>query len=172
METNIRKCWNTDLQLLRDVAIQTYDETFCSFNSPENMKAYMDNAFNTQKLRKELNNPFSEFYLLSIGQDVAAYLKINEPEAQTDVFDRDSLEIERIYVKQEFQRRGFGRQLLDLGIDLARKQNRTFVWLGVWEHNTVALQFYRNMGFEKFGSHDFVMGEDYQTDLLLKKIIS
>ncbi len=171
MEISIRKCRNTDLGSLQDLAIQTYDETFRAYNSSENMRTYLDEAFNKNQLKKELNNPSSEFYLLFADQAPAAYLKTNEPEAQTDIFDPQSLEIERIYVKQEFQRHGLGKKLIELGIDIARKQNRKFVWLGVWEHNTRALQFYKNMGFEKFGSHRFIMGDDHQTDWLLQKII-
>lgn len=171
MKTSIRKCIATDLEVLRKVAIQTYDETFRPFNSSENMKSYLDKAFSYQQLKSELNNPASWFYFLIADNSVISYLKINETEAQTDIKDPTGLEIERIYVLNNFQGKGFGKRLLDFGIEKARQQNKRFVWLGVWEYNFKALQFYHQMGFKKFGSHDFIMGEDRQTDLLLRKKI-
>ena len=171
MNTNIYKCDSSDLEELRELAIQTYDETFHIYNSPENMSAYLEKAFNRNQLLEELNNPFSKFFLLYVEEKAVAYLKTNEKEAQTDVFDPDSLEIERIYVKQEYQRSGLGRKLIEVGIGLALKQHLKYVWLGVWEHNTKALKFYRNIGFKKFGSHEFIMGDDHQIDILLKKFV-
>jgi ribosomal protein S18 acetylase RimI-like enzyme len=38
------------------------------------------------------------------------------------------------------------------------------LWLGVWERNPRAIAFYLKSGFEKVGSHDFVVGGDTQTD--------
>ncbi|MGV2488753.1 UNVERIFIED_CONTAM: GNAT family N-acetyltransferase, partial [Bacillus mycoides] len=38
----------------------------------------------------------------------------------------------------------------------------------VWEENHRAIKFYEKNGFKIFGKHDFVLGEDVQTDLLMK----
>lgn len=169
MKISIRRCDSNDLNDLRDIAIQTYDETFRAYNNPENMTTYLETAFNRQKLISELNNPASRFYFLVADNSVVAYLKINETEAQTDINDPAGLEIERIYVLKKHQRNGYGTKLLNFGIEKARQLNKRFVWLGVWEHNDKALQFYHQSGFITFSSHDFVMGDDHQTDFLLKK---
>ena len=46
-----------------------------------------------------------------------------------------------------------------------------YVWLGVWEHNHKAIKFYQDKGFVRFGEHVFVLGEDRQTDFLMKKTL-
>jgi len=43
------------------------------------------------------------------------------------------------------------------------------IWLGVWEHNHNAVHFYKQWGFEIFGAHPFILGDDKQTDVLMKK---
>jgi len=45
------------------------------------------------------------------------------------------------------------------------------VWLGVWEENPRAIKFYKKNGFVEFDKHTFVLGEDEQTDILMKKIL-
>ena len=79
------------------------------------------------------------------------------------------MEIERIYVSGEFQGQGLGRYLMEQAIAMAVAQKKRYVWLGVWEHNEKALQFYKANGFYKISTHHFVMGDDVQTDDLMRK---
>lgn len=94
---------------------------------------------------------------------------MNEAAAQTDVHDEASLEIERIYVSQDFQGAGLGRLLMTYALDFAAEKRFAYVWLGVWEKNARAIRFYERNGFRKFATHVFVMGDDAQTDWLMRK---
>ena len=165
----IRPCTGEDLAVLRDFSRRTYFETFSKQNTPENMAAYLDDAFETEKLRRELEDANSAFYFLYRGETLAGYLKLNEAPAQTDLHDPDSLEIERIYVGKEFQGMGLGRRLMEHAISTAVQRGKAFAWLGVWEKNTKALAFYRKNGFYPIGTQTFVMGDDPQTDYLMRK---
>ena len=51
---------------------------------------------------------------------------------------------------------------------LVKKKGYEKVWLGVWEYNKNAIEFYKHMGFKIFSKHSFLLGDDNQTDLLLK----
>jgi ribosomal protein S18 acetylase RimI-like enzyme len=42
------------------------------------------------------------------------------------------------------------------------------MWLGVWEENPRAIRFYQKQGFVEFDQHIFQLGEDAQTDILMK----
>lgn len=94
---------------------------------------------------------------------------MNFPPSQTDINDPESLELERIYVRKQFKGRGLGRQLIEKTLILAEEKDCRFVWLGVWERNEAALEFYKKMGFAIFGNHSFRMGEELQNDFVLKK---
>ena len=111
------------------------------------------------------------FFFLRVLEDgtFAGYLKLNEAPAQTELHDRAALEIERIYVAREFQGLGFGKRLMDRALAEARSRKKAYVWLGVWENNEKALRFYRSYGFYPAGTHVFVMGDDAQTDYLMRK---
>jgi len=56
-------------------------------------------------------------------------------------------------------------------IDIALEKNYHTIWLGVWEHNQRAIDFYKRWGFKKFDEHDFILGNDVQKDWLMKKLI-
>ncbi len=164
----IRRCTLEDLADLQSLAYQTYDETFRPANEPENIDAYLKAAFETSRLEGELLDPNSSFYFLYKDGTLSGYLKLNEKEAQTDFRDEDWLEIERIYVKQEFQGLGLGKLLIAKGLEIAREKEKPAVWLGVWEKNEKAIAFYTRMGFRRVGTHDFYLGSDRQTDYLMK----
>ena len=132
------------------------------------MEAYLSHAFSKEQLQKELSNPASEFYFARQGKEEIGYLKVNVAEAQNEYQQENALEIERIYVKREFQGRKIGQLLFEKGIALARKKHVDFVWLGVWEENSKAIQFYEKNGFKAFDRHSFMLGSDEQTDILMK----
>lgn len=169
MEITIRPCRLTDLEALRSIGIETYDESFRAMNSAETMAQYLEESFHVKKVEAELNNPACHFYFLEGGQSLAGYLKLNEAPAQSDVNDAESLEIERIYIRQAFKGQGLGRRLMSFALEQAEALSKKYVWLGVWDQNVDALAFYGKMGFEEAGRHSFRMGEELQNDLILKK---
>ena len=124
MTTKLTECTLDDLHELQTISIVTFTETFKDQNSPEHLKAYLDEAYDLDKLKKELKNPSSRFYFIYVDQQVAGYLKLNTDAAQTEPMGADSLEVERIYVKKAFQRYGLGKQLLNKAFEMAVEQNK------------------------------------------------
>ncbi len=110
------------------------------------MDHYLQTNLTVAKLSAEINDPNSTFYFATSDQKIVGYLKINSGDAQTESILNNSLEIERIYVLKEFQRLKIGQILFDKAIDIAKKKEKDLVWLGVWEHNTRAIQFYKKNG--------------------------
>lgn len=164
----IRKINIDDLETLRYLSIQTFKETFEEVNTEENMQKYLNENLNEEKLKSELENQNSEFYFAENNGEILGYLKLNFKDAQTEKVEENHFEIERIYVLKAFLGQKIGQILFDKAIEIGREKNLEYVWLGVWEENHRAIKFYGKNGFEIFGKHDFVLGEDVQTDLLMK----
>jgi ribosomal protein S18 acetylase RimI-like enzyme len=164
----IKKITLADIVQLQEIGRQTFAETFSSTNTEENMKAYLEDGFSNAKLSAELDNPNSEFYFATLNNTVIGYLKINFGLAQTELKDDKALEIERIYVLKEFHGKKVGQLLYDQAIHLAKEKKADYVWLGVWEKNHRAIQFYTKNGFVEFDQHIFVLGDDEQTDIMMK----
>ena len=164
----IRKLDITDLENLQKISIITFRETFEEVNTEEDMQKYLNENLNEEKLKSELENQNSEFYFAENNGEILGYLKLNFKDAQTEKVEENHFEIERIYVLKAFLGQKIGQILFDKAIEIGREKNLEYVWLGVWEENHRAIRFYGKNGFEIFGKHDFVLGKDVQTDLLMK----
>ncbi|MEP6647074.1 MAG: GNAT family N-acetyltransferase [Saprospiraceae bacterium] len=158
----------SNINELLTMSRKTFDESFGHLNKPENMDFYMDKAFTVEKLFSELLNPFTEFYFLKINAVHIGYLKLNTHQAQSDLNDNLSLEIERIYIDSKFQGSGFGAALIDQAKKRCKDLRLSYLWLGVWEKNKDAIRFYQRHKFEIFSSHPFIFGDEVQTDLLMR----
>lgn len=165
----IKKCNLEDINALQTVAQQTFYETFAAVNTEQDIQDYLTNVLSQTALKQQLNNPHSSFYLLQINNQIAGYLKLNIETAQTEDDDPTAMEIERIYLLQAFQGQNLGQILLNKAIELAKEQQKSYIWLGVWENNSKALAFYKKNDFYKTGEHSFLLGDDNQTDYILRK---
>jgi ribosomal protein S18 acetylase RimI-like enzyme len=171
-ETVINKIGIEQIDQLQQIGRQTFSETFAESNSAKNMAKYLEEAYSYEKLSVELNDSNSIFYFAVMDQNVIGYLKLNFGASQTDLKDNNALEIERIYVLREFHGKKIGQLLFDKAIEVAKAQHVAYVWLGVWEENKRALQFYTKNGFVEFNQHVFVLGDEAQTDIMMKLELS
>lgn len=168
---HIRPATLQDLEILQKLSRQTFHETFAEANNTDDIAAYLADNLSLDNLRRELQNPDSEFYFAEHGAEVCGYLKINFTSAQTEAHDFNATEVERIYVLQQYLGREIGHVLLQKAIERAGEEGSGSVWLGVWEENKRAIRFYEKNGFITFGKHNFTLGSDVQTDILMKLTI-
>ena len=157
-----------DIEKLKGIGKRTFTETFSSDNSEENITEYLDNGFSTEKLKTELTDKNAEFYFAELKGRVIGYLKVNSGQSQTEIKDKNYLEIERIYVLKEYHGKKVGQLLYEKAIKIAKSKNAEYVWLGVWEKNPRAIKFYEKNGFLAFDKHIFKLGNDKQTDIMMK----
>jgi ribosomal protein S18 acetylase RimI-like enzyme len=169
---HIRKVLLQDIDSLQHIGRQTFYETFANENTPEDIQRYLDESFSNEKLTEELSNSNSEFYFASDNKNVIGYLKLNLGEAQTELKDRNAIEIERIYVLKEYHGQQVGQLLFDAALQIAKQKKANYLWLGVWEKNTRAIHFYHKNGFVEFDKHLFKLGKDEQTDIMMKLMLN
>ncbi|MGF7036656.1 ribosomal protein S18 acetylase RimI-like enzyme [Paenibacillus mucilaginosus] len=171
MTITIKKCTLEDSRTLQEISYETFNETFKDQNSPDNIKTYLERAFNINQLEAELSHPFSQFFFVYFNNEVAGYVKVNANDAQSEVMGNESLEIERIYIKNKFQKHGLGKVLLNKAMEIALECEKKKIWLGVWEKNENAIAFYKKMGFVQTGAHTFHMGDEEQIDFIMTKTL-
>ena len=165
---NIKQVTLNDIDQFQKIGRQTFYETFSAGNTEENMTKYLEEGFSIEKLTSELSNKNSELYFATLDNDVIGYLKLNFGQSQTELKDDKALEIERIYVLKEFHEKKVGQLLYEKAMQIAKQKNADYVWLGVWEENPRAINFYKKNGFVEFDKHIFKLGNDEQTDIMMK----
>ncbi|MBB5888321.1 GNAT family N-acetyltransferase [Lactovum miscens] len=172
LDITLKKVTQKELLDLQKISIETFTETFLDDNNAESLKIYLEKAYNFKKLSSEVANTESNFQFIYYGKQLAGYIKLNVGVAQSEMVGLNTLEVERIYIKSSYKRLGLGKCLLNYAFKQAQELNKSKVWLGVWEQNINALNFYRKMGFVYFGKHIFDLGGEKQCDLLMEITIN
>jgi ribosomal protein S18 acetylase RimI-like enzyme len=165
----IRSATEKDAELIADLSRQTFYETFAADNTKENMDKFMNEQFTREKLIDEVNQPWHIFLLAFVHDEPVGYVKLREGSVPPGLFGRACIEIARIYSVTKMIGKGVGKKLMQTCIDIGVDKGKETVWLGVWEKNKTAIEFYTQWGFEKFGEQKFLLGDDLQTDWLMKK---
>lgn len=160
-----------DINVLQDLSIETFSETFGQQNPPEDLELYLEKAFNPQQLTKEIMDSNTNFYFIFQEALLAGYIKLKNASLPGHPFLGEALEVERIYVRKGYQHLGLGKHLLDFASEEAQRTHKEYLWLSVWEHNPTAYEFYKSQGYVECGSRHFHLGTLAQTDLIMKKEI-
>lgn len=158
-----------DLDELQNLSLRTFVDAFGSVNTEEDMKIYLEQAFSEVQLLEELRDNDTNFYFLQLENKTVGYCKVKSglPHALSE--EGKALEICRLYVLQQYQGQQLGQFMLDSIIQMAEEQDLDFVWLGVWSQNPGAIRLYERNGFSKIGSYTFMLGNDAQTDFIMKR---
>lgn len=160
-----------DINVLQDLSIETFSETFGQQNPPEDLELYLEKAFNPQQLTKEIMDSNTNFYFIFQEALLAGYIKLKNASLPGHPFLGEALEVERLYVRKGYQHLGLGKHLLDFASEEAQRTHKEYLWLSVWEHNPTAYGFYKSQGYVECGSRHFHLGTLAQTDLIMKKEI-
>jgi diamine N-acetyltransferase len=156
-----------DVEALCQIGAKTFVETYAEQNTPENLQNYLEEKFNEKQISDEILTDKTIFLLVELNNETIGYAKMRVNLVENP--DPKALEIERIYVAKAFHGQKFGAVLMQKCIDVSREKKYQSLWLGVWEYNPKAISFYKKWGFEIFGTHIFQLGDDAQTDFLMKK---
>ena len=167
----IRPIGITEVEQLAAMARQTFYDTFADTCTEKDMQDFLDTHYNTARLSAELAMPGNHYYFATVDGVPAGYLQFMEDYTGFPLMKQwKALELKRIYVVKEFHGKGVAQKLMECVLDHARANRYEAVWLGVWEHNKRAQQFYQKYGFKDSGDrHDFPIGSTPQTDMWMWK---
>ena len=167
--TTIRLATTNDAELIADLSQKTFYETFSSQNTKKNMDKFMNEQFTKDTLMKEVGATANIFLLAYDGEEPVGYVRMRENNNPPELGNINAIEIARIYAATNSIGKGVGKALMQKCIEIATDKKATAIWLGVWQENQLAIEFYTKWGFEKFGTHIFLLGNDPQMDWLMIK---
>jgi len=159
-----------DAVLLTELGITIFRATFAPQNRQEDMDKYVVDEMNATKIWNELSDAGNVFFIVWLNGTAIGYAKMRANKGTDAPASNNPIEIERFYVLHEYHGKKIGAALMTHCLATARNRSCDVVWLGVWEHNHKAIDFYKKWGFELYGSHVFRLGDDDQTDVLMKYV--
>jgi len=168
MVISVKEATVKETEVISKLSTETFFETYSWYNTPENMLEYTQIHFSVEQTKKDFKEINTYFFLAYLGDEVIGYAKLRVFEHPEELKSKRHIEIERIYVQKKHHDKKVGFVLIKKCIDFVKEKNFEVIWLGVWEQNLKALNFYTRVGFERFGVHTFQLGNDFQIDFLLK----
>ena len=165
---NIRYGTPDDAELLTELGARTFYETFAKDNTPENMEAHLKRSFSPEIQFAELSEPETIFLIVELDGRPAGYAQLILNSKEEAIQGMHPMELRRIYASQEYLGKGVGKELMQATINEARRHDCDCVWLGVWEKNQRAIDFYEKWGFRKVSTHIFLVGGDPQNDFVME----
>lgn len=157
-----------DLEGLQALGRTTFYSTFGRFNKKEDMEEYLLQAFSLKQLRKEMGEEDSNFYLIEDRERLIGYMKLNFPSKGKEDRSKNSMEIQRIYILEDYQGKGLGKKLIEKAKKIGKNKDLDYIWLEVWKEDKGARTFYRRQGFSKIGERQVRFGKDIQTNNIMK----
>ena len=160
---------------LAELGRKTFADTFGATTPPDDMAAYLAQSFGPEIQLAELLRPDVTYLLAQMQGQLVGYAKLRDnsplglPDGADPVAAHGRLEIEQLYVAEDWIGTGLGAALMRATLALAEQLHCTAVVLGVWEKNTRALAFYQRFGFKEIGEHEFRLGSTVDRDLVLRK---
>lgn len=168
----LRRATSADAARLATFAAAAFVDTFAPHNQPDDMTAYLAEAFGEPVQRAELADPHCIVFLAERDGEIAGYAMLRDGPAPPCVDDPSAIEIARLYAGQRWIGAGIGALLMQRCLDEGASRGRRTIWLGVWERNVRAIGFYQRWHFSIVGSQSFQLGRDRQNDRVMARRVA
>ncbi|MDE3234747.1 MAG: GNAT family N-acetyltransferase [Bacteroidota bacterium] len=161
---------------LSELAISIYKEHYLHLWNEGGAEWYMyEFAYAPSVIRKELEDKNNLYFFLVMDNIHIGYLKLKLNANLHETRSADSLELERIYIHQEYTGRGLGKQMLMWSEAIARQHHKKIIFLKAMDSSADAIRFYRSNGYEQAGYFQLpiptfqFMKEEFRGMIILKK---
>jgi ribosomal protein S18 acetylase RimI-like enzyme len=167
---HLRRATFADATTLSSLASACFTQTFGHLYPPQDLHAFLDEAYAPAAWASLLEDPGYATWLLeddgiAVGYATAGACSL--PHA--DVMPGDG-ELKRLYVLRDHQNGGWGGRLFDAAMQWLQREGPRTLWIGVWSENFGAQRFYERHGFERVGAYDFVVGDTRDHEFILRRL--
>lgn len=169
MTLPIRRATPDDAEVVSALAARTFTETFGHGYPPDDLAAFLAEAYTVDRQRTVLSHPDYAIWLVeddgeAVGHVAAGPCGLSHP----DVAPGDG-EIKRLYLRRGWQAGGHGTRLMDAAMDWLLRDGPRTLWIGVWSQNLGAQRFYARHGFTQVGTYEFPVGRVRDLEFILRR---
>jgi GNAT superfamily N-acetyltransferase len=169
MSLTIRRATPEDAGTLSRLSARTFTATFGHLYPPEDLAAFIAEAYAEDRQRVILSHPDYAVWLLedggeAVGHAAAGPCGLPHP----DVAPGDG-ELKRLYLLAPYQSGGWGGKLFDAAMEWLQRNGPCSLWIGVWSENHGARRFYARRGFEPVGEYLFPVGRVRDREFILRR---
>lgn len=168
-EPVIRRASPSDAYALAAIGAETFVETFGHLYPPQDLRHFLAEAYDAERLRAELAGPEAAAWLANAGGETIGYAQAGACGLPHPEVTPECGELKRLYFRKAWQNRGLGQRLFAEAIAWLQRDGPRDVWIGVWSENLGAQRFYARQGFEKVGEYGFRVGRTVDHEFILRR---
>ena len=166
---NFRDATEADLPDIDRVFRTSFCETFAGLYSSEDLAAFLA-KFSPEAWADEFGDSRYRFRVAEVDGEVVGYVKLG-PSALPIETDKRAIELRQIYVLKDHHGSGIAAGLTNWAIHEAIWQGFEELYLTVYIDNHRARRFYDRYGFEAVGRYDFMVGNQADEDIIMRKAL-
>jgi len=165
LNIEIISCNHHHLSRIKALAEVVWKPTFSAILPGDRLDYLFDYMYHEDRLMQQLKDEHHHFYLFNDAERDIGYAQL--------VVNKAEVKLEKIYLLQDVQGKGYGLYLLNFLIGVAKQLGCERMQLQVNRGNTKAINFYQRFGFKIDRSEDFDVGgghimDDYVMSLDLR----
>lgn len=155
---NIRSASPDDGDLLAAFGATAFRDTYRDLDDPDEIEQYVAKSFTPEVVRSQIADPASIVLLAYSDSELVGYAHIRHSDVPLCVSGPSPIELVRLYLAKASIGKGYGAQLMRAVFGEARELNCRTIWLGVYDRNIRAVEFYQRFGFVQVGTKEFILG--------------
>lgn len=171
-EPLIRRAGLQDAEILAEIGARTFTETFAHLYPPEDLAAFLAEAYDVERTRANLADPARAAWVVEAGREVVGYAEAGPCGLPHAEVTPACGELKRFYLVRPWQGGGLGARLFDEIMAWLEKDGPRDIWIGVWSENHGAQRFYGRRGFERVGEYGFKVGTTTDHEFILRRAAS
>lgn len=160
----IRTIDKKELHLVRALALDVWPKTFADVLTPTQIDFMMDWMYSMESLTEQVSE---KGHIFLVAEENG--LPVGFCSYQLDA-KGNKTKIHKIYLLQETQGKGYGKQLIEEVKSIARHNKQSHVYLNVNRHNHKAIQFYLKIGLYEDFREVIDIGNGFVMDDLVMEI--
>lgn len=153
----IRPAHVDDATLLAGFATRAFTDTYRDLDDAKDIADYCAEHFQPAVMAGVIADPACTTLLAWVGEDLAGYAIVRDKPPPPCVTGA-AVQLWRLYLDQAFIGQKLGARLMQAAQAEARRRRAATLWLGVYDRNVRAVEFYRRFGFRQVGVSEFLFG--------------
>ena len=158
---SILRATEKDYQTIVSIGNISVEEAHRESCSAEDMRTYLNNHYNDDAIKKELNNTENIYHIICYNNEPVGFSKIVLNAEHPNIPHKNATKLDRIYLLSKYHNLKLGLELLQYNISFCKNNNQCGIWLFTWVGNEKAVNFYLKNGFRIVGSHQFKVSETH-----------
>ena len=158
-----------DAELIDRVFRAIFCGTFAHLYRTQDLETFLA-SFSPAKWRAQLSDPAYAFRIAEDDGQPVGYVRLGPMKLPLQT-ERPAILLEQLYVSQSHHGSGVAQALMDWALDEARRREKVELYLTVFVDNHRARRFYEHYGFEAVGRYHFMVGNQADEDMILRKAL-